>query len=382
MKDRIHFDSLHCILQDLIISFLKDNDIHTPVLLFSEKLLKENINFFLSHIVVDKIYFPVKTNNQLDVLTSLKKEGISFEIASLGELQLLKTINIHSDDIIFGNPVKIDNHIENAVQMGLKTFSVDAESELMKIRNYVKNANIYLRLDVSNNGAEWELSEKFGCDIQDAVNLFKKVIELEMNPAGISFHVGWNNSNTITWEQALTKSYQVIKQCQDANITLKFINIGGGFPAHLANQYDTLNQIANIINPYLRKIKCEFNMQVYAEPGSFLTANAGVVFSKVINVIRRKEKLWVYLDTGIIQGFIWIMSGLEFAIFSPEKNKIPLAEYVVCGPTCDSHDLFSSKTFLSSELKKDDLLLIYPAGAYISSSKNYNGFDYPITKVI
>lgn len=382
MKYQATFEELHCILRDSITSLLQGNRLHTPTLLFSERLLKNNIDFFSSNLVVDKIYFPVKTNNQVDVLKILKNAGIFFEAASQGELQLLKNIDVSSDDIIFGNPVKLDKHIEIAAHMGVDTFSVDTESELVKINKHMKNANVYVRLDVPNYGAEWALSEKFGCDVQDVIYLFQKALDMKMNAVGISFHVGWNNSNISTWEQAVIKAYQVIKQCKESNIVLKFVNIGGGFPAHLNDQYDMLSKIAGIINPHLTKIKKEFSMEVYAEPGSFLTANAGIVVSRVINVIKRKGKLWAYLDTGINQGFSWIMSGLEYAIFSPEKIKPPFSEYVVCGPTCDSHDLFGRNMFLSSKLQENDLLLIYPAGAYISSSKTYNGFDYPITRVI
>lgn len=382
MKNQADFKGLHVILRDLTTSILQENSLETPVLLFSEKLLKNNMDFFRNTIVVDKIYFPVKTNNHVDVLKFLKNAGIFFEAASLGELQLLKNIDVLPDDIIFGNPVKLDKHIETAARMGIDTFSVDTASELMKINRHMKNANVYLRLDVSNKGAEWDLSDKFGCDAQDAIDLFQKAIDLKMNAVGVSFHVGWNNSDTATWEQAVTKAYQVIRQCQEANIALKFINIGGGFPAHLNDQYDTLSRIAGIINPYLTKIKNEFNMEVYAEPGSFLAANAGLAVTRVIDVIKRKNKLWVYLDTGINQGFVWIMSGLEYAILSPEKIETPLTEYIVCGPTCDSHDLFSRHAFLSSKLQEDDFLLIYPAGAYISSSKTYNGFDFPAMRVV
>lgn len=381
MEDRMTFDELHYILRALITSFVQTNCVHTPILLFSDRVLEKNIAYFLSTVIVDKIYFPVKTNNHPDVLKVLNNAGVSFEIASLGELQLLEKININPDNIIFGNPVKLDNHIEYSALMGIKTFSVDTESELMKIKKHVNNANIYLRLDVSNTGAEWELTEKFGCEVQDAVKLFQKAIDLEMNAVGISFHVGWNNPDTATWEQAVIKAYQLIKQCHEAKITLKFINIGGGFPAHLNNQYEALGKIARIINPHLSRIKAEFNMEVYAEPGSFLSANAGIVISRVINITRRKDKFWVYLDTGINHGFSWIMSGLEYAIFPPGATQPPLTEYIVCGPTCDSHDLFSRHTFLSSQLKEDDLLLIYPAGAYISSSENYNGFAFPVTRV-
>lgn len=382
MKNQAGFEGLHVILRDMITSILQENSLDTPALLFSGELLRNNIDFFRNTIVVDKIYFPVKTNNQVDVLDILKSAGIFFEAASLGELQLLSSIDVRSEDIIFGNPVKLDKHIGFAARMGIDTYSVDTESELIKINKHMKNANVYLRLDVSNKGSAWDLSDKFGCDAQDAIDLFRKATDLKMNAVGVSFHVGWNNSDTATWEQAVIKAYQVIRQCRDVNINLRFINIGGGFPAHLNNQYDMLRRIAGVINPHLTRIKNEFNMEVYAEPGSFLAANAGVTVSRVMNVIKRKNRLWVYLDTGINQGFSWIMSGLKYAVFSPEKIEPPLTEYIVCGPTCDSHDLFDRHSLLSSKLQEDDLLLIYPAGAYISSSKTYNGFDFPVTRVI
>jgi ornithine decarboxylase len=376
------FDDLHYLLKESINNFLDSNDLSNPTLLFSNHLLKENIKYFLNCLVVDKLYFPVKTNNQLEVLECLKKTGVNFEIASLGELQLLMGMDTQPDTIIFGNPIKIEDHIKIAIQAGINTFSVDTESELLRIANHIQNANIYLRLDVSNSGAEWDLSDKFGCDVQESVILFRKAIALSMNPVGISFHVGWNNSNTDTWKQAVITAYQTIKQCKNANISLKFINIGGGFPAHLNEQYQDLNAIAEVINPCLSQIKKEFNMEVYAEPGSFLTANTGVVVANVIDVVKRKDKLWAYLNTGINQGFSWIMGGLEYAIFSPKTNTFPLKEYTVCGPTCDSHDVFGHHILLSNTLNQGDLLLIYPAGAYISSAKTYNGFDYPIFKII
>jgi ornithine decarboxylase len=192
------FDDLHYLLKESINNFLDSNDLSNPTLLFSNHLLKENIKYFLNCLVVDKLYFPVKTNNQLEVLECLKKTGVNFEIASLGELQLLMGMDTQPDTIIFGNPIKIEDHIKIAIQAGINTFSVDTESELLRIANHIQNANIYLRLDVSNSGAEWDLSDKFGCDVQESVILFRKAIALSMNPVGISFHVGWNNSNTDT----------------------------------------------------------------------------------------------------------------------------------------------------------------------------------------
>ncbi len=170
---------------------------------------------------------------------------------------------------------------------------------------------------------------------------------------------------------------QVIEDCRGAGIPLRFLNIGGGFPAHLVDAHALLHPIARTLNPFLAHIRSEYGMEIYAEPGSFLVSNAGVVVTRVIGVVRRERRTWVYVDTGINQGFQWIMGGVEYAVISPHEEEGPPVEYVVSGPTCDSHDVFSQQAPLGRDLKTGDFLLIYPAGAYVTSAKTYNGFDYP-----
>jgi len=357
--------------------FLKGETPCTPVLLFSVRCLLENINVFREQLRVDRLFFPVKVNNHPDVLGILQEAGLSFEIASVGELEILQQLRIPVSGILFGNPIKIEQHVALAAQAGVRTFAADTESELVKIARYAPGAEIYLRLAVSNRGAQWELSEKFGCPVSEAVTLFQRARDLHLQPVGVSFHVGWNNIHMATWEQAVKDSLQVIEDCREAGIPLRFLNIGGGFPAHLVDAHALLQQIARALNPFLAHIRSKYGMEVYAEPGSFLVDNAGVVVTRVIGVVRRERRTWVYVDTGINQGFHWIMGGLEYAVISPEEEEGPLVEYVVSGPTCDSHDVFSQRAQLGRDLKTGDFLLIYPAGAYVTSAKTYNGFDYP-----
>ncbi|MBC7226467.1 MAG: hypothetical protein H5T61_04460 [Thermoflexales bacterium] len=330
---------------------------------------------------VDHVFFPVKANNHPDVLSRLQQAGASFEIASLGELEILQRLHVPATRILFGNPIKIEQHIARAAQAGVRTFVADTESELVKIEHYAPGAEVYLRLAVSNRGARWELSEKFGCPAGEAVALFRRARDLHLQPVGISFHVGWNNTRLAAWEQAVKDSLGVIEDCRAAGIPLRFLDIGGGFPAHLVDANALLEQIARTLNPFLAHIRSKYGMEIYAEPGSFLTDNAGVVVTRVIGVVRRERRTWVYVDTGINQGFQWIMGGLEYAVISPEEKEGPLGEYVVTGPTCDSHDVFSQHAQLSQDVKAGDFLLIYPAGAYVTSAKMYNGFDYPEMQV-
>jgi Diaminopimelate decarboxylase len=366
----------------MVQSFLQEGHPHTPVLLFSEQRLLENVRTFFTQLPVHQLYFPVKVNNHPGVLTVLKQAGLSFEIASFGELELLLALHIPASSIFFGNPIGVEEHIARAAQAGVRVFAVDTESELAKVERHAPGAEIYLRLDVSNRGAQWDLSEKFGCPVSEAVHMFQQAQELHLQPAGVSFHVGWNNMDLATWERAVQDALHVIEECRRAGVSLRFLNIGGGFPAHMVDSHAFLGEIARTINPVLMHVRSTYGMEIYAEPGSFLAADAGVVVTRVIDVVRRARRTWVYVDTGINQGFQWIMGGLEYAVISPTEEQPPLAEYVVSGPTCDSHDVFSPQAHLSQALKAGDFLLIYPAGAYIASAKTYNGFDYPETRVI
>ncbi|MGB9870657.1 MAG: hypothetical protein ACPLYD_03245 [Anaerolineae bacterium] len=371
------FRQLPASLRHTVQAFLREENPPHPVLLFSVQRLLENISVFREQMEVDRLFFPVKVNNHPDVLGILRQAGLSFEIASLSEWEILQQLPIPASDVLFGNPIKIEQHIARTAQAGVRTFAADTESELAKIERYAPGAGIYLRLAVSNRGAQWELSEKFGCPVGEAVPLFRWAQDLHLQPVGISFHVGWNNTHMATWEQAVKDSLQVIEDCRAASIPLRFLNIGGGFPAHLVDAHALLQQIARTLNPFLAHIRSKYGMEIYAEPGSFLVADAAVVVTRVIGVVRREQRTWVYVDTGINQGFQWIMGGVEYAVISPHEEEGPLVEYVVSGPTCDSHDVFSQQAPLGRDLKTGDFLLIYPAGAYVTSAKTYNGFDYP-----
>lgn len=375
------FGQLPAPVRQMVQAFLQGEAPRTPALLFSARCLLENVSVFRERLRVDHLFFPVKANNHPDVLGVLQQAGVSFEIASLGELEILRQLHVPATSILFGNPIKIEQHIICAVQAGVRTFAADTESELVKIEQYAPGAEVYLRLAVSNRGAQWELSEKFGCPVSEAVPLFRRARELRLQPVGISFHVGWNNTRLAAWEQAVKDALQAIEDCRDAGISLRFLNIGGGFPAHLVDANALLEQIAHTLNPFLTHVRSKYGMEIYAEPGSFLVDNAGVVVTRVIGVVRRERRTWVYVDTGINQGFHWIMGGLEYAVISPDEEKGPLEEYVVSGPTCDSHDVFSEQAQLGRDLKAGDFLLIYPAGAYVTSAKTYNGFDYPETQL-
>jgi ornithine decarboxylase len=379
------FNQLPEILKGALLKNIYLKNAQTPIFIFSTEQALYNYNYFINAFKDNvKIFFPVKTNNNHTLLDLLNKNGSHFEIASKGELETLKKINVNCDKVLFGNPVKIESHIKSAFKKNVNAYAVDCLNEVEKISKIAPKSNVYLRLEVNNIGAEWKLNKKFGIESKNAIQLIQQIIKNGLYPTGISFHVGWNNENIETWKKSLVLCKKLFSECVKNNIHLKFINIGGGFPAHNLNQYTLLDKISKEINPIIKEIKLKFNVEIYAEPGSFITANAGILVTKVFNIRKRNNQNWAFVDASICEGFYWIYSGIKYKTFAfPNPNhSIKLKKFIITGPTCDSQDVFSGNQLLPENISTKDFLLIYPAGAYNISSNEYNGFPFPKTRII
>ncbi len=359
--------------------------VSTPVVICSKEQIAYNLHNFLKcfSIKVPQVYFPVKVNHDTAILQFLKDLGAGFEISSAGELDLLKNIQADPEKIIFSNPVKIPEHIRKAYEYGVNTFVFDSESELAKLRQCAPASNVCLRIAVPNKGAEWKLERKFGAKPQEAYSLMKMAIDYGLRPVGISFHVGWNNTIAETFQEAMNIAAQVTTALEEKGIKLNFLNIGGGFPAHGVDQYTLLNNISKKIKPQLAIFRIKHGMTIIAEPGSVVMANTAVMITAVTAVIKRGKLRWIFLDSSIFQGFQWIMGGLKYQLVYPYKTaaEIPLQPYIITGATCDSHDIFAENLMLPETVKEGDFFLVYPAGAYINSTRKYNGFGYADTVV-
>jgi ornithine decarboxylase len=362
-----------------LISFQAKGDSETPYILLDLSKIESNLSFFKDTMGFssEDIFYPVKVNSDEEVIRLLHSLSCHFEVGAISEIEHLIQNGINPMDILYGNPVKWAKHIQQAYQFGITTYGADTERELKKISENAPRSCVYFRIDIDNTGAEWALKGKFGANIKEIPRFFSTAKQYQLEPLGISFHLGWNNANEETWRNVFENINNWILENNKTTLDIKTINIGGGFPAHLNNQFDDLVGISRVVLPYLTKWRNK-GIRVLAEPGSFLLANAGVLVTSVIEVVERKGKTWVFLDSGIFQGFYWILGGLKYNIENIKKEKNQnLKKITVCGPTCDTHDIFSEDIFLPENTKVGDIIIIHPAGAYIKSAQNYNGFLYP-----
>ena len=150
----------------------------------------------------------LKTNPNDKVVKQIISNGIKdFDVASLNEIKLIKKIK-EDANLYFMHTVKSKESISSAYfDYGVKNFALDNKDELRKIlsaTNQARDLNLYVRIAISNEHAEIDLSRKFGASPSEAIGLVRLCKE-HSNKLGISFHVGSQCMHKISYSKGISR---------------------------------------------------------------------------------------------------------------------------------------------------------------------------------
>jgi len=154
--------------------------------------IKKSVKFFKEGFP-GKILYAVKTNSHEKIIKQIIANGVNdFDVASLNEIKLIKKINSNTN-LHFMHTIKSKESISSAYfDYGVKSFSLDSKDELRKIldaTNQAKDLKLFVRIAISNEHAEIDLSRKFGAFPSEALGLVR-LCKQYSKKLGISFHVG------------------------------------------------------------------------------------------------------------------------------------------------------------------------------------------------
>jgi len=365
-----------------INSFLKNFTKETPYLVIDLSLVTNFYKKLKKKFPNTLIYYAVKANQAPEIIKCLKKEGSYFDVSSKKEIQLCLNESINPSRLSYGNTIKKVKDILWAYNKGVRLFAFDSEEELNKISVNAKNSRVFCRLQVPNQGANWPLSNKFGCSAEMAKKLMLCVHKKGLIPSGLSFHVGSQQTNIDRWKDALRICYEVYLYLKNNDIQIKFINIGGGFPVDYKDFKGNLDNFYNKLNREIEKVFGLSKLQVILEPGRVLVAPAGIIESEVVLVSRKSSKdkvRWVYIDIGRFGGLAETEGeAIKYKIEVVKKKNCNTAPVIIAGPTCDGADILYEKDYyqLPLNLKAGDRLRIYNTGAYTTVyTSNFNSLE-------
>ncbi len=325
-----------------------------------------------------KILYAVKTNPHPEVIKTLVKSGISeFDVASISEINSVRNFS-QSAKCSFMHTVKSREDIKEAYfKYSVKTFALDTKDELIKIIESTENAKdleIFVRVAVSNEHAEIDLSKKFGAMNNEASGLLR-LAKQYAKKIGLSFHVGSQCMHPISYTKGIAEIGNLIKKTK---IVPDYINVGGGFPTIYPDLVpQSLDNYFQEIKMSLNNLKLNNLPKIICEPGRALVAESG---STIVRVnLRKKQKL--YINDGTY-GTLFD-AGTPNIVF-PSKlikessNKIiskKLAAFDFYGPTCDSMDYMKGPFILPNNIKENDYIELGQLGAYgLTFRTEFNGF--------
>ena len=355
-----------------LVNTLKPTD---PVYCIRPDSIKKSVGFFKKNFP-GKILYAVKTNPNEFVLKKIIKNGINdFDVASINEVKLIRKISPKAR-LYFMHTIKAREDIKDAYfNYGIKDFSLDTKEELQKIlesTNQAKDLNLYVRIAVSNEHAEIDLSRKFGALPSEALGLVR-LSRQHSKKVGISFHVGSQCMHKISFSKGIKEISNIIKKTK---IIPDIINVGGGFPSIYPDlKPEPLENYMYEIKKSLEELKITKMPEIICEPGRALVAESG---STIVRVnLRKKQKL--YINDGTY-GSLFDAGVPNFilpsrTIINGRSQSKKITPFELFGPTCDSLDHMKGPFLLPNNIKEGDYIELGQLGAYgLTFRTQFNGF--------
>ena len=348
-------------------------------------------------------HYAVKCNPDPKVIHLLAALGTGFDCASKTEIEQVLGLGVDPKRIIYAQPCKTKSYLRYTAKQNVKQMTFDNSDELYKIKEIFPSAELYLRILTDDSASLCRLSQKFGASMDNTLELLALARELDLNVAGVAFHVGSGASDPSAFLKAVQDARVVFDQAADLGFHLHTLDVGGGFST------ETFDEMASVLSDAL-DIYFPPEIRIIAEPGRYYTSSA---FTIACNVIARRtvedkdlgiKSYMLYLNDGVYGNFSSIMfdhqhpipqvlstvrrpdgfnyssecltdSGYTSAEEGVMEKQGKMIDYSIWGPTCDGIDCIAEKWASPETVDVGDWLYFEDMGAYTKcSATRFNGF--------
>jgi ornithine decarboxylase len=319
------------------------------------------------------LHYALKAMPHPAVVQTVIAEGGFLDLATSGEVQLVRRLEVPPERCIHTHPIKRTADIANALEYGVRLFVADNPDEVRKFTRLAGRAQLLLRLSFRNPGAMVDLSRKFGCDPEDLLPLARLAAELGIEVRGLSFHAGSQTPDARRHVEALESCARLMRAARRERLgAFDMLDIGGGFPIDYAQPAQDIGRFCAPLRAALAKLPKR--VRAIAEPGRFVVGPAAVGVASVMGRAKREGHWWYYLDDGMYGSYSGqLFDHARYPVESLRNGEERLPS-VLAGPTCDSNDVVAENIMLP-HLKVGDLLVGRAMGAYTwASATDFNFF--------
>ncbi|WP_419844299.1 diaminopimelate decarboxylase, partial [Actinobacillus pleuropneumoniae] len=283
--------------------------------------------------------------------------------------------------VVFSGVAKSHSEIQRALEVGIRCFNIESIAELHRINEVAgqlgKIAPISLRVnpDVDAHTHPYistGLKEnKFGVSVTQAREVYRLAKTLpNVKITGMDCHIGSQLTELQPFLDATDRLIVLMEQLKEDGIELHHLDLGGGLgvpyngeePPHPTEYAKAL----------LEKLKGYADLEIILEPGRAITANAGILVTKVEYLKANEDRNFAIVDTGMNDMIRPALYEAYMQITEVDQSlSREKAVYDVVGPICETSDFLGKDRELAIE--QGDLIAMRSAGAYgAAMSSTYN----------
>lgn len=376
----------------------------TPVYVYSRAMIEERFKRYSDafdarpHLVC----YAVKANSAVAILEALARLGAGFDTVSWGEILRVVAAGADPKRIVFSGVGKSRREIALALLANIRCFNVESAEELDRLEEVAARLNrkapIALRVNpdvdphVDRRIATGVGSSKFGIDKSDVLEIYEQAAKLpHIEILGISCHIGSQLQSVDPYLEMIDVLAELISELAHRGIAVRQIDLGGGAGVAYRAGEETLDP-SSLIAAMLARLDEKLpknNLEVLVEPGRSITAQAGVLLTRVEFLKRvHSGARYAIVDAAMTDFMRPALYGAwhEIERVVPELEKRPAGapdqeKLSIAGPVCESTDVFARDRSISAA--DDDLLVFRTTGAYgMSMASNYNSRPLPFEVLI
>lgn len=364
----------------------------------------DNINkfkdIFTQYFSRENIFFSCKCNKSLALLKYASEQNCGVEVSSNYELNdALK----FTKKIIASGPAKDDDYLKNSIDNDV-IISVDDVEELKRIKKINKPVRVFLRISDLLGKVS-----RFGINLNQ-IDLCLQIISNSMITLdGFSFHI-----NNYSLDDRVNAIEEVIGMIESKNISIKYIDIGGGIPSnycskedfekflkvnnkkmyfkeHFINDYyPYYSEVAdeNALDYILKKVYKKLNerkIEIIIEPGRSLLKNVGISIFEVQYVKNLFNGDNIIVTNSNINCLSEQWFNSDYLIepkLIPRNNKSNNSIFAsIAGNLCLEQDMITWRKIKFDTIpERGDLLVYYNTAGYQMDSNESEFHKIPLVK--
>ena len=355
----------------------------TPFYAYDRRLITERVAQLRAVLPTDiHLHYAIKANPMPAVVQHLVGLVDGFDVASVGELQVVLDTPMSPGKISFAGPGKTEKALRQAAAAGI-VVNLESEREMEILAQVGASLGLRPKAAVRVN-PDFELKssgmkmgggpKQFGVDAERVPTMLARMKELPVEFYGFHIFSGSQNLRAEAIMEAQRNTFDLARRLSvDAPAPVRLLNLGGGFgiPYFPGEQPLDLNAVGEHLAGLMPDARRDFpEAEFVIELGRYLVGEAGIYVCRVIERKVSRGQVFLITDGGLhhhlaASGNFGQVIRKNYPVvvgnrMLPEGD-VEFASVV--GPLCTPLDVLADKMALG-HAREGDLIVVLQSGAY------------------